>query len=207
MRKHALYQSQEEGVRITPVTLAVAAPSICGGAVVLASATLQLEKLGQCRGWEILRGSKLTFTLCPAVIAGRWRDLICAAKLCGATNGCAQSLRAEVDKRLSVASRAMLLSTVAGYAPVTLCRACGHQIGGGPLRLHVMVNTDISNARFATNAAKGKPHARGLPVVRSWKASWPQLVGVSGLRRGRSAWQRRGSRTPEFGLCTDRPAR
>ncbi|MCA2013360.1 primosomal protein N' [Cereibacter sphaeroides] len=117
---------QDEGVHYNARDMAVLRASQCQAQVVLASATPSLEswvnaetgkyerldlharfgvaELPEMRALD-LRGQKLPH--------GTW---------------IAPALKAEVDQRIEAKEQSLLFLNRRGYAPVTTCRACGHQI-------------------------------------------------------------------------------
>ena len=118
---------QEEGVLYNARDMAVLRASVCGAQVVLASATPSLEswtnaQLGKYQSLELsarfgvaVMPKLATIDLRQAALpAGRWIS---------------QALQQAVEVRLNAGEQALLFINRRGYAPVTLCRACGHQIG------------------------------------------------------------------------------
>ena len=80
--------------------------------------------------------------VCEAVGGGR--DAVVIASKCGihwepdpagspprrqVTDGRPERLRAEVEARIALGEQSLLFLNRRGYAPITLCRACGHQVG------------------------------------------------------------------------------
>ena len=58
----------------------------------------------------------------------RWQRLTCGGKTCPRTAGISPTLQAAVTARLNAGEQALLFLNRRGYAPLTMCRACGHQI-------------------------------------------------------------------------------
>jgi primosomal protein N' (replication factor Y) len=125
--EHDPSYKQDDGVLYNARDMAVLRASICDASVVLASATPSLEswanaKSGKYERFDLtqrfgvaelpdmksidLRGDELE--------TGRWIS---------------KTLTREVFKRLERGEQSLLFLNRRGYAPVTVCRACGFQIG------------------------------------------------------------------------------
>jgi primosomal protein N' (replication factor Y) len=118
---------QEDGVLYNARDMAVLRASILGAQVVLASATPSLETwanadegkyarldLPERFGTASLPEMRAIDMRAEALPAGRWIS---------------QELERRVGERLAAGEQALLFLNRRGYAPVTLCRACGAQIG------------------------------------------------------------------------------
>ncbi len=118
---------QEDGVLYHARDMAVLRASLCSARVVLASATPSLESWANAEAGKYDRldlAARFGVAVMPelaaidlraeAVPAGRWVS---------------PTLRQAVKARLALGEQAMLFLNRRGYAPVTVCRACGHQIG------------------------------------------------------------------------------
>lgn len=125
--EHDSSYKQEEGVLYNARDMAVLRAAICGAQVVLASATPSLETWANVEAGKYRR-LDLTSRFGPAVM-----PTMGAIDMRGETlpsdKWVSRSLQAEVNKRLEKGEQAMLFINRRGYAPITLCRACGHQIG------------------------------------------------------------------------------
>jgi len=125
--EHDSSYKQEEGVLYNARDMAVLRAAICGAQVVLASATPSLETWANVEAGKYRR-LDLTSRFGPAVM-----PTMGAIDMRGETlpsdKWVSPSLQAEVNKRLEKGEQAMLFINRRGYAPITLCRACGHQIG------------------------------------------------------------------------------
>ncbi|MEM6757983.1 MAG: primosomal protein N' [Pseudomonadota bacterium] len=125
--EHDTSYKQEDGVLYNARDMAVLRASLLGAQVVLASATPSLESWANADSGKYTR-LDLTARFGPAVMpqmntidmrgedlpAGRWVS---------------ETLRRAVNQRLEAGEQAMLFLNRRGYAPITLCRACGHQVG------------------------------------------------------------------------------
>ena len=125
--EHDPSYKQEDGVLYNARDMAVLRASICGAQVVLASATPSLESWANARAGKYARldlAARHGAADLPELAAidmrgedlpaGRWISPRLAGDLRGA---------------LERGEQALLFLNRRGYAPVTLCRACGHQIG------------------------------------------------------------------------------
>jgi len=118
---------QEEGVYYNARDMAVLRGSIEGSRVVLASATPSLESWVNAQAGRYDRcvlAARFGAAALPdmASIDMRAEDLPAQSWL-------SPSLKAAVRARLSLGEQALLFLNRRGYAPVTLCRACGQQVG------------------------------------------------------------------------------
>ena len=111
--EHDTSYKQEDGVLYNARDMAVLRASICGAHVVLASATPSLESWANAEAGKYKR-LELTSRFGPAALpADRWVS---------------PDLQKAVQARIDAGEQAMLFINRRGYAPITLCRACGHQI-------------------------------------------------------------------------------
>jgi primosomal protein N' (replication factor Y) (superfamily II helicase) len=124
--EHDASYKQEEGVLYHARDMAVLRAQGAGAAVVLASATPSLETWVNARtgrynradlparfGAAVLPEMRAVDLRLDAPPQGRWIS---------------ETLRASVAERLANAEQSLLFLNRRGYAPVTLCRACGHQV-------------------------------------------------------------------------------
>ncbi len=125
--EHDTSYKQEDGVLYHARDMAVLRASICGAQVVLASATPSLESWANAEAGKYTR-LELTSRFGPAVLPKMDTIDMRDAGL-PADRWVSPQLQAEVNARLERGEQAMLFINRRGYAPVTLCRACGHQIG------------------------------------------------------------------------------
>ena len=125
--EHDTSYKQEEGVLYNARDMAVLRASICGAQVVLASATPSLESWANAEAGKYTR-VELTSRFGPAVMPTMGAIDMRSEGL-PSDKWVSPTLKVEVDKRLERGEQAMLFINRRGYAPVTLCRACGHQIG------------------------------------------------------------------------------
>jgi primosomal protein N' (replication factor Y) len=118
---------QEEGVLYHARDMAVLRASLSDARVVLASATPSLESWANAEAGKYERlelAARFGAAVMPELAAidlraealppGRWIS---------------PTLRRAVKARVAAGEQAMLFLNRRGYAPVTVCRACGHQIG------------------------------------------------------------------------------
>ncbi|MCL4163844.1 UNVERIFIED_CONTAM: hypothetical protein GTU68_048952, partial [Idotea baltica] len=117
---------QEEGTIYNGRDMAVLRSSIEGAKVILASATPSVESLynAQLGKYELV---ELTERFGPAVLPEMRVSDMRNAEL-DASHWIGPELRREIYKRLEIKEQSLLFINRRGYAPLTLCRACGHQI-------------------------------------------------------------------------------
>ncbi|MFK7743532.1 MAG: primosomal protein N' [Roseobacter sp.] len=125
--EHDTSYKQEDGVLYNARDMAVLRASICGAHVVLASATPSLESWANA---EAGKYTKLELTSrFGAAVMPEMRAIDMRAESLPANRWVSSQLQREVDARLAQNEQSMLFINRRGYAPITLCRACGHQIG------------------------------------------------------------------------------
>ncbi len=125
--EHDQSYKQEEGVHYHARDMAVLRASITGAQVILASATPSLESWANAKAGKYTRldlDERFGDAEMPrigtidlrvdALERGRWIST---------------PLAAEVRTRLAGGEQSLLFLNRRGYAPLTVCRACGHQIG------------------------------------------------------------------------------
>ncbi|AXI48779.1 primosomal protein N' [Sulfitobacter sp. SK012] len=125
--EHDTSYKQEDGVLYNARDMAVLRASICGAHVVLASATPSLESWANAEAGKYTR-LELSSRYGPAVMP-QMGAIDMRTEGLPSDRWISPQLKAEVDVRLERGEQAMLFINRRGYAPVTLCRACGHQIG------------------------------------------------------------------------------
>ena len=125
--EHDTSYKQEEGVLYNARDMAVLRASICGAQVVLASATPSLESWANAQAGKYAK-LELTSRFGPAVMP-QMRAIDMRAESLPSNRWVSDVLRREVEARMARAEQSMLFINRRGYAPITLCRACGHQIG------------------------------------------------------------------------------
>lgn len=125
--EHDTSYKQEDGVLYNARDMAVLRASICSAQVVLASATPSLESWANVEAGKYAR-LDLTARFGAAELPVMRAIDMRAEDLPGA-RWVSPTLRGAVRKRLEAGQQALLFLNRRGYAPVTLCRACGHQIG------------------------------------------------------------------------------
>ncbi len=125
--EHDTSYKQEDGVLYHARDMAVLRASICGAQVVLASATPSLES------WVNAEAGKYRRLDLPArfgaAVMPRLAAIDMRAEKLPAQRWISPSLQAAVADRIAKGEQALLFLNRRGYAPVTLCRACGHQVG------------------------------------------------------------------------------
>ncbi len=125
--EHDTSYKQEDGVLYHARDMAVLRAAIAGCAVVLASATPSLESWANVEAGKYQRldlGSRFGAADMPDMRAIDMR----AERLAG-DRWISETLAAGVRTVIGRGEQALLFLNRRGYAPVTLCRACGHQVG------------------------------------------------------------------------------
>ena len=125
--EHDTSYKQEDGVLYNARDMAVLRAAMCSARVVLASATPSLESWANAEAGKYDR-IELTARFGPAVLP-RMRAIDMRAEKMQAGRWVSPTLHKAVEARLARGEQAMLFLNRRGYAPVTLCRACGQQIG------------------------------------------------------------------------------
>lgn len=125
--EHDTSYKQEEGVLYNARDMAVLRAAIVGCPVVLASATPSLETWANVEAGKYTRldlTARFNAVEMPDMKAIDMRE----ANL-PADRWISDKLAAEVRARIAVGEQSLLFLNRRGYAPVTLCRACGAQVG------------------------------------------------------------------------------
>ena len=125
--EHDTSYKQEDGVLYNARDMAVLRASICGAQVVLASATPSLESWSNAEAGKYAK-LELTTRFGEAVMP-EMRAIDMRLEALPSNRWVSPSLQAAVQLRIDKGEQALLFINRRGYAPVTLCRACGHQIG------------------------------------------------------------------------------
>ena len=125
--EHDTSYKQEDGVLYNARDMAVLRASICGAQVVLASATPSLESWANAEAGKYKR-LDLTARFGAAVMPDM-RAIDMRAETLPASRWISPCLQSAVNARIAKGEQALLFINRRGYAPVTLCRGCGHQIG------------------------------------------------------------------------------
>ncbi len=125
--EHDTSYKQEDGVLYNARDMAVLRASICGAQVILASATPSLESWANAEAGKYARlDLRARF---GAAVMPDLRAIDMRAEDLPANRWISPSLQAAIGARIAQGEQALLFINRRGYAPVTICRACGHQIG------------------------------------------------------------------------------
>ena len=125
--EHDTSYKQEDGVLYNARDMAVLRAAINGAQVVLASATPSLESWANAEAGKYTR-LELTARFGAAVMPKMAAIDMRVEDVPGGT-WVSPTLRDAVQKRLEKGEQSLIFLNRRGYAPITLCRACGHQIG------------------------------------------------------------------------------
>ncbi|MBF9034127.1 primosomal protein N' [Rhodobacterales bacterium HKCCE2091] len=125
--EHDTSYKQEDGVAYHARDMAVLRASIAGASVVLASATPALET------WANAEAGKYARLDLPARFGAaelpEMHAIDMRAEDLPGTEWISPTLRRQVQARIGKGEQSLLFLNRRGYAPVTICRACGHQVG------------------------------------------------------------------------------
>ena len=125
--EHDTSYKQEDGVMYNARDMTVLRAAINGAQVVLASATPSLESWANVEAGKYTRqtlNARFGAAVMPKMLAIDMRS----EEVPGGT-WVSPSLRGALQDRLEKGEQSLIFLNRRGYAPVTLCRACGHQIG------------------------------------------------------------------------------
>ncbi|GAA3868639.1 primosomal protein N' [Celeribacter arenosi] len=124
--EHDQSYKQEDGVLYSARDMAVMRASLCSATVVLASATPSLESWANVEAGKYTR-LDLEARFGPAVMPDM-RALDMREEKLPSTRFISERLAAAVRHRIEAGEQSLLFLNRRGYAPVTICRACGYQI-------------------------------------------------------------------------------
>jgi primosomal protein N' (replication factor Y) len=125
--EHDTSYKQEEGVLYHARDMAVLRASILGCQVVLSSATPSLESWANAQAGKYTRidlGARFGVAELPAM-----HTIDMRAQKLPADRWISDPLAQAVAARVAKGEQSLLFLNRRGFAPVTLCRACGHQVG------------------------------------------------------------------------------
>ncbi|WP_296633140.1 primosomal protein N' [Roseovarius sp.] len=125
--EHDSSYKQEDGALYHARDMAVLRASLCGARVVLASATPSLETWANAEAGKYERldlDARFGVAVMPELAAIDMR-----AETLPSNRWISPTLQAAVNARVAAGEQALLFLNRRGYAPTTICRACGHQIG------------------------------------------------------------------------------
>ena len=125
--EHDTSYKQEDGVLYNARDMAVLRASLCSAQVVLASATPSLESWTNAEAGKYTR-LDLTSRFGEAVLPDM-RAIDMRLEKLPSSRWISPTLQSAVNARVEAGEQALLFLNRRGYAPVTICRACGHQIG------------------------------------------------------------------------------
>ena len=125
--EHDTSYKQEDGVLYNARDMAVLRASLCSAQVVLASATPSLESWANAESGKYQK-LELTSRFGDAELPDM-STIDMRAETLPRNRWVSPTLRRAVEKRIDAGEQALLFLNRRGYAPVTICRACGHQIG------------------------------------------------------------------------------
>lgn len=118
---------QEEGVHYHARDMAVLRASMCSAQVILASATPSLETWANADAGKYNR-IDLVERFGTAELP-KMATIDMRSEAMETNRWLSPTLVSEMHKRLTLGEQSLLFLNRRGFAPLTLCRACGHQIG------------------------------------------------------------------------------
>ncbi len=124
--EHDSSYKQEEGVLYNARDMAVLRAAMSGAQVILASATPSLETWANARAGKYAR-LDLTARFGPNALPEMCAIDLRAEEL-PSGRWVSPTLQRAVTARLAAGEQALLFLNRRGYAPLTICRACGHQV-------------------------------------------------------------------------------
>ena len=125
--EHDTSYKQEDGVLYNARDMAVLRASLVGGQVVLASATPSLESWANVEAGKYKKidlKSRFGAAVMPDMQAIDMRQ-----ETLPGDRWISPSLQKMVESRIKAGEQSLLFINRRGYAPITLCRACGNQVG------------------------------------------------------------------------------
>ena len=125
--EHDTSYKQEDGVLYNARDMAVLRASINKAQVVLASATPSLESWANAEAGKYTRVT-LTTRFGEAVLP-EMKAIDMRAEQLPANRWISDVLACAITDRIEAGEQSLLFLNRRGYAPVTICRACGHQVG------------------------------------------------------------------------------
>lgn len=125
--EHDNSYKQEDGVLYSARDMAVLRASIVDAQVVLASATPSLETWANAQAGKYTR-IELTSRYGPAVLPDM-RAIDMRSEDLPSNSWISPTLKSAITARIAKGEQSLLFINRRGYAPVTICRACGHQVG------------------------------------------------------------------------------
>lgn len=125
--EHDSSYKQEDGVLYNARDMSVLRASLCGAQVVLASATPSLESWANAEAGKYKR-LELNARFGPAVMPAM-KAIDMRVEDLPRDHWISPSLQRAVQTRIEKGEQSLLFINRRGYAPITLCRACGHQVG------------------------------------------------------------------------------
>ncbi|MCK0101478.1 primosomal protein N' [Pseudohalocynthiibacter sp. F2068] len=125
--EHDSSYKQEDGALYSARDMSVLRATCCSAQVILASATPSLESWANAETGKYQR-LDLTSRFGVAEMPDM-RAIDMRAETLSSNRWISGTLKKEVSARLELNEQALLFINRRGYAPTTICRACGHQIG------------------------------------------------------------------------------
>ena len=183
--EHDSSYKQEDGVLYNARDMAVLRGSLVGGQVVLASATPSLESWANVEAGKYTKielKSRFGAAVLPEMMAIDMRQ-----ETLPADRWISPQLQKMVQARIQAGEQSLLFINRRGYAPITLCRACGNQVGCDHCDAR-MVEHRFLKRLMCHQCGESKPVPKFAPVAPQ-RTVWPWSGRVW------SDWQRRPQRS------------
>ena len=158
--EHDTSYKQEEGVLYNARDMTVLRASLCSAQVVLTSATPSLESWANAQAGKYAR-VELTSRYGAAVMP-EMRAIDLRLEDVPQGRWVSPTLQNAVAGRISAGEQALLFINRRGYAPTTVCRACGHQIGCDDCDAR-MVEHRFQNRLMCHQCGETKPMPQACP--------------------------------------------
>ena len=176
--EHDTSYKQEDGVLYNARDMAVLRASINSAQVVLASATPSLESWANVEAGKYQRLT-LTTRFGEAIMPDM-RAIDMRAETLPANRWISGVLTRAIAARIEAGEQSLLFLNRRGYAPVTICRACGHQIGCDHCDAR-MVEHRFQKRLMCHQCGETKPMPRACPSCEAEDRLAPVGPGVERL--------------------------
>lgn len=177
--EHDTSYKQEDGVLYNARDMAVLRASLCSAQVVLASATPSLESWANAESGKYQK-LELTSRFGDAELPDM-STIDMRAETLPRNRWVSPTLRRAVEKRIDAGEQALLFLNRRGYAPVTICRACGHQIGCSQCDAR-MVEHRFQKRLVCHQCGKAEPMPAACPSCEAEDRLAPVGPGVERLQ-------------------------
>ncbi|WP_166416756.1 primosomal protein N' [Cochlodiniinecator piscidefendens] len=176
--EHDSSYKQEEGALYNARDMAVLRANCCSAQVVLASATPSLESWSNAEAGKYKR-IDLTSRYGAAVLPDM-HAIDMRSETLPPSRWISDTLKKSVNTRIQKGEQSLLFINRRGYAPTTVCRACGHQIGCDLCDAR-MVEHRFQNRLMCHQCGESKPMPEQCPSCEAVGKLAPVGPGVERL--------------------------